>query len=112
MGQKAGREGPGRGRDGLRGTPGHDRVITAAGRSGGAASADIQGAALFTKPFPGSLKNKKSMISSPSPDGSKEAAAARGESKRKAKAENKVKKQVKVKAKEEAKVKVKENVKG
>ena len=70
------------------------------------------GAALFTKPFPGSLKNKKSMISSPSPDGSKEAAAARGGSKRKAKAENKVKKQVKVKAKEEAKVKVKENVKG
>ena len=106
MGQKAGREGPGRGRDGPWGTPGHDRVITAAG-----ATADGKGR-LFSQNRSPVLSKINFPISSPSPDGSKEAAAAKVGGKRKAKVKDKVKGQEKVKVKEEAKVKMKEKVKG
>lgn len=106
MGKKAGREGPGRGRDAARGPPGHDRVITAAGML------RRTDTGFFSQNLSPALLKINIPISSPPPDGSKEAAAAREGSKRKVKAENKVKKQVKVKVKEEAKVKMKEKVKG
>ena len=109
MGIPAGKSGERRPRPGAGCGPGtarHDRVVTAAGSL---RQTDRGGP--FHKTVSRVLKIKIP-ISSPPPDGSKGAAAAKVGGKRKAKVKDKVKGQEKVKAKEEAKVKMKEKVKG